>query len=179
MRTSAAPALPVPGGPARPAARRVVVGLLVLAAVAGARTGLATPVRVSSGSMLPTLAPGDVVVTSRLALEVDDVDRGDLVTFVSPQDGERALKRVVGLPGDRVVIKDAVLHVNDSPVHEPHVDHELIDAYYSKTYLVPDGHVFVLGDHRSTSTDSRDYGPVAAGDVTGRVLVRLWPPVRR
>ena len=179
MSPSDAPVLPRGGGPARPAVRRATAVVLVLSAIVGARTGLATPVRISSSSMLPTLAAGDVVVTSRAALALDDVDHGDLVTFDSPQGGERALKRVVGLPGDSVVIKDAVLHVNDVPVDEPYVDHELIDAYYSETYVVPEHTVFVLGDHRSNSTDSRDYGPVADEDVTGRVLVRLWPPVRR
>ena len=178
MTTPEAPALPREGGPARRAARRTAVLVLVLAAVAGARTGLATPVRISSSSMLPTLAAGDVVVTSRAALAVDEVDREDLVTFTSPEDGERALKRVVGLPGDRVVIKDAVLFVNDEPVDEPYVDHERIDAYYSQTYVVPEHTVFVLGDNRGTSTDSRDYGPVDADALTGRVLVRVWPPVR-
>jgi signal peptidase I len=152
--------------------------VLLLALATVVRTGLATPVRISSGSMSPTLLPGDVVITSRAALAVGELERNDLVTFSSPQDGERALKRVVGLPGDRVVIKDAVLHVDDRPVEEPWVDHERIDAYYSETYVVPEGSVLVLGDNRANSTDSRDYGPVDADDVTGRVLVRLWPPVR-
>ena len=179
MRTSDAPTLPVRTGRRAPAVRRAAVGVVVLAVLAGARSGVATPVRISSNSMVPTLAPGDVVITSRASLALDDVDRGDLVTFDSPQDGERALKRVVGMPGNRVVVKDAVLFVNDRPVDEPYVDHELIDASYSETYVVPEHTVFVMGDHRSNSIDSRDHGPVDADDVTGRVLVRLWPPVRR
>ena len=85
----------------------------------------------------------------------------------------------MGLPGDSVVIKDAILYVDDQPVDEPYVDHERIDAYYSTTYVVPDGTVLVMGDNRANSTDSRDYGPVDQDDISGRVLVRLWPPVRR
>jgi signal peptidase I len=72
-----------------------------------------------------------------------------------------------------------VLFVDDEPVDEPYVDHERIDAYYSETYVVPEKALFVMGDNRANSTDSRDYGPVDDEDVTGRVLVRLWPPVRR
>ena len=162
------------GGLRTGAALALAVGLVV-----AGRSGAATPVRISSSSMLPTLAPGDVVLVREHGASLRGLEHGDLVTFTSPRDGGRALKRVVGLPGDRVVIKDAVLHVNDAPVDEPYVDHELIDAYYSETYVVPEHAVFVMGDNRGNSTDSRDYGPVDAEEVTGRVLVRLWPPVRR
>ena len=176
-------AQPIAGRP--PAAERLRRPLIlaagaVLAAgvVVVVRHELVEPLTVASASMQPTLCQGDVVLVDRRPVGPEDLSRGDLVTFTSPQDGERALKRVVGLPGDRVVIKDAVLHVNEVPVDEPWVDHERIDAYYSRTFVVPEHSVFVLGDNRGNSTDSRDYGPVDADQLTGRVLVRLWPPVR-
>lgn len=152
------------------AAAVLLVGLLVVL-----RATLVGPVLVSSSSMLPTLGPGDVVLVTPVHVDLEGLRHGDLVTFRSPQDGERALKRVVGLPGDTVVIKDAVLYVNEQPVPEPYVDHELIDAYYSRTYTVPPGTLFVMGDHRSNSLDSRDYGPVPEDALQGRVLRRLWP----
>jgi signal peptidase I len=153
------------------------MSLLVLAVVA-ARTWLAFPVQVASASMAPTLLEGDVVLVSRAAPEVDELQRGDLVTFRSPLDGRRALKRVVGLPGDVLVIRDSVLYVDDNPVEEPYVDHALIDGYYSRTYTVPAGTVFLLGDNRGNSVDSRDYGPVDEDRLLGTVLQRVWPVLR-
>ena len=168
---------------AQPRAVRLVAAaasaVLLVALLVVLRSTVAGPVRISSNSMLPTLGPGDVVLVTPRQVGLEQLRHGDLITFRSPLDGERALKRVVGLPGDSVVIKDAVLHVNDRPVAEPYVDHELIDAYYSRTYVVPDHAVFVLGDHRSNSTDSRDYGAIDVDDVSGRVLLRLWPLLRR
>jgi signal peptidase I len=151
---------------------------VLVGAVLFVRTTLVTPVRVSSASMEPTLYAGDVALVRQQPPDIDDLDRGDLVTFVSPEDGRRTIKRVTGLPGDSLVIKDSVLHVNGRPVEEPYVDHELIDAYYSRTFTVPGGTVFLLGDNRGNSVDSRDYGPVQVEDLVGRVVVRLWPVVR-
>lgn len=151
----------------------VLVGLVVLL-----RATVAVPVRISSGSMDPTLRAGDVVSVSRNHPDLEGLHRGDLVTFRSPQDGARALKRVIGLPGDSLVIKDAVLYVDGRAVPEPYVDHEMIDGYYSRTYTVPDGRVFVLGDNRGNSVDSRDYGPIAVGELLGKVLFRVWPVIR-
>lgn len=154
---------------------RVGILVLLLAAVLLVRATIATPVRVSSASMEPALTAGDVVLVGQQPPDLDELVRGDLVTFVSPEDGRRTIKRVSGLPGDSLVIKDSLLYVNGRPVEEPYVDHELIDGYYSRTFTVPDGRVFLLGDNRGNSVDSRDYGPVAADDLLGRVVVRLWP----
>jgi signal peptidase I len=154
----------------------LVVAVATVGALIAVRHTVAAPVRVSSASMLPTLEAGDVVLVARAAPDVDELDRGDLVTFRSPEDGRRALKRVLGLPGDELAILDSVLHVNGDALDEPYVDHAAIDGYYSRTYTVPEGTVFVLGDNRGNSVDSRDYGPLPAADLTGRVIVRLWPP---
>jgi signal peptidase I len=156
-----------------------VVALLVLVAplVAVLRGSIAAPTSISSSSMLPTLAKGDVVLVDR-GVKAADLERGDLITFTGPVDGRPNLKRIIGLPGESVVIKDAVLHVDGRPVAEPYVDHAAIDAYFSRTFDVPTGTVFVMGDNRGNSEDSRDYGPVDTDDVTGRVLVRFWPPLR-
>jgi signal peptidase I len=151
----------------------VLVGLVVLL-----RATVAIPVRISSASMSPTLQAGDVVQVSRVRPDLSGLRHGDLVTFRNPQDGERAIKRVVGLPGDTLVIKDGVLYVDGKAVKEPYVDHELIDGYYSRTFSVPEGRVFLLGDNRGNSLDSRDYGPVPADDLLGTVLFRVWP-IRR
>ena len=151
----------------------LTVGTVVLG-----RMLVAVPVRVESASMRPTFAAGDVVLVSRRAPRVGDLHRGDLVTFRDPFHGQRALKRVVGLPGDELVVLDGRLHVNGVTVREPYVNHNLVDGYYSQTFRVPDGAVFLLGDNRSNSVDSRDYGPVRAGGLLGRVVTRVWPFTR-
>lgn len=148
--------------------------VLVVVVVVVVRATLVAPVRVTSASMLPTFEVGDVVLVTRLAPSVEDLERGDLVVFRAPDTGEQALKRVAGLPGEDVVILDGVLHVDGAPVDEPWVTDPL-DGYYSRTWTAGDGQVVVLGDNRGNSIDSRDYGPVAAEDLRGRVLVRLWP----
>ena len=164
----------------RPGRRAVAltVLLVLVGTVALVRATVAFPVRVDSASMMPTFSAGDVLLVSRAAPSLTDLHRGDLVVFASPQDGRRTLKRVVGLPGDVLVILDSRLHVNDKAVQEPYVDHAMIDGYYSRTFTVPDKDVFVLGDNRGNSVDSRDYGSVPLADLSGRVLVRLWPVAR-
>jgi signal peptidase I len=154
----------------------VVVLAVVLGAVLLARATLVVPVRVDSASMDPTLGEGDVVLVSRRPPDVDDLTRGDLVVFRSPEDGTRAIKRVIALGGQAVVVLDGVLFVDAEPVEEPYVDPELVDGYYSRTFMVPEDSVFVMGDNRGNSVDSRDYGSVHASDLMGRTLLTLWPP---
>ena len=162
-----------------PGRRRAVGRASVLLALVGLvvllRTTVAVPVRVDSASMQPTFRAGDVVLVSRHAPDVADLARGQLVVFRSPEDGQRALKRVIGLPGDVLVVRDGRLYVNGRRVREPQVDHALIDGYYSRTFRVPRGRVFLMGDNRGNSVDSRNYGPVPAADLQGRVLVKVWP----
>lgn len=85
------------------------------------------------------------------------------------------MKRVVGVGGDVVAIRDAILFVNDVEVKEPFVDHESIDALYYGPITVTRGSILVLGDARANSIDSRTYGVVPLNDVTGTVIASLWP----
>ena len=153
--------------------RAALAVALTALAVVGLRAEVVEPVRVASDSMAPTLRQGEVVVVNKRARTPA---RDDLVTLRSPQDGERVLKRVVGVGGDVVAIRDAILYVNDVEVQEPYVDHESIDALYYGPVTVTKGSVLVLGDSRADSIDSRSYGEVSLRDVTGTVVVRLWPP---
>jgi signal peptidase I len=124
---------------------------------------------VSSDSMAPTVCTGDTVLVARLdrptSIQVDDI-----VTFPSPQDGAEAIKRVVAVAGQTVAIQDALLVVDGRTVDEPYVDHASIDGVYTATVTVPDGMVFVMGDHRETSIDSRAYGPIPTSAINGRLL---------
>ncbi len=161
----------------RPLVGWVVALALLVATLGVVRATIVTPMRIASASMVPTFRAGDVVLVTRGRPELSELAPGDLVVFGAGS-GRPMIKRVLGLPGDVLVIRDSHLYVNERRVSEPYVDHELIDGYYSPTYELSEDEVFVLGDNRGNSIDSRDYGPVPVDDLDGRVVVRLWPAVR-
>jgi signal peptidase I len=148
---------------------------LVLLLGAGARAYVAEPFAIPSESMEPTLWPGDHVLVEKLSYRLSAPHRGDLVVLAAPGGGGLAVKRVVGLGGDRIAIEDGVLAVDGRRQREPYVDHASVDSSYFGPVVVPAGTVFVLGDNRGDSRDSRDYGPVPRRSLVGRVLLRLWP----
>ena len=140
------------GWRSNPTARSALILALSLALVFGVvRPFGAEAFRVSSESMAPTLR-----------------------AFRGVGDGVM-IKRAVGLPGDTVAVRDGVLHVNGGRVAEPYVNYELNDSNYFGPERVPEGSVFVMGDHRENSRDSREFGPVRREDLIGRVLLRVWP----
>ena len=161
--------------PRRGGSRALLIVVFVAAVVAGlwVRANVLGSYRVDSGSMSPTLCVGDrVLVDKRVTGE--DLAHGDLVVLTAPDNGKLVVKRVVGLPGDRVAIRDAVLYVNANRVAEPYVNHSRIDALFYGPVKVPPARVLVMGDARARSIDSRDYGSVTFTSVHGRVLFRWW-----
>jgi signal peptidase I len=146
------------------------VALLLVASVAGLLP--VQVMRVSSGSMTPTIAVGDLLVVDRWHSRIE---RQDVVVAEHPQTGELLVKRVVGLGGDQVAIEDGVLVVDGRTVCEPAIDPARQDGVYFGPVTVPDGEVFLLGDDRADSIDSRDFGPVRVADVDGHVSARVWP----
>ena len=152
----------------------VAAGLFVLLA-GPVRAYVAEPFAIPSESMEPTLRPGDHVLVEKLSYRLDPPRRGDLVVFKAPDGGTLSVKRIVGVAGDRVAIEDGVLTVDGRRQDEPYVDLRRMDSVYFGPVVVPRGEVFVLGDNRSDSTDSRDYGAVPRSSLIGRVLATLWP----
>jgi signal peptidase I len=151
--------------------RPLVVGLLtVFGVVVLVRFFLVSWYPVVSDSMAPTVDRGDIVIVDKFFWRWGDLERGDVVTFTLPGNSGMLVKRVVGLPGDKISIEDAILRVNEARVPEPYVDHSRIDALYFGPVVVPPDHVFVLGDNRFASIDSRDYGAVPVSSLTGRYL---------
>lgn len=135
--------------------------------------------RIPSESMSPTLEAGDRVVVNKLAYRLGEPGRGELVTLQTRRAGvEPIIKRVVGLPGDEVEIRDGVLVINGERNREHYVDYNLVDSTFFGPETVPPGSVFVLGDNRSNSRDSRHWGAVPEPDLLGRVTARVWPPGR-
>ena len=149
--------------------------VLVAALLAGllVRTFVLRPLTVSSTSMEPTLCPGDRVLVNLWNPDLGDLTRGDLVALMAGRSEVPVVKRVVGLPGDEVAIRDALLYVNDRLVDEPYVDHKSIDALFYGPVVVPADRLLVLGDARASSIDSRAYGPVPEDRLLGTVAMRL------
>ncbi|MDX6377128.1 MAG: signal peptidase [Gaiellaceae bacterium] len=155
--------------------RRILLPVALVALVAGALFAV-QPIRVHADSMLPTLHSGDEVIVDRLTLVLRAPHRGELVVANSP--GGLVVKRVAAVGGDSVGIEDGVLVVNGKQRREGYVDYASIDGVYFGPVDVPRGDVFLLGDNRGNSEDSRDFGAVPEDEVVGRVLVRVWPLTR-
>lgn len=144
----------------------LLIGLLL-------RVFVLRPLTVSSTSMEPTLCPGDRLLVNLWDPDLDDLARGDLVALEPGRSEVPVVKRVVGLPGDRVAIRDALLYVNGRLVDEPYVDHKSIDALFYGPVVVPADRFLVLGDARASSIDSRSYGTVPADRLLGTVALRV------
>lgn len=145
----------------------VLLGAVV---VLGLRLWVVEPLTVASDSMEPTVGQGSTVLVSRWQPAADSTGTGQLVVFRSPDDGHSVLKRVVAVGGQTVAIRDGVLYVDDVVVREPYVDPRQVDGTFFGSMRVPVGHVFVLGDNRAVSVDSRDFGAVPVDSIIGSVL---------
>ena len=162
----------------RPGRRYTAAWLLLpLALLVGCRLLVAEPFKIPSASMAPTLEPGDRVIADKLAYRFGAPQPGELAVLEAP-DGRLLAKRIVAVGGQRVEIRDGVLFIDRVPRREPYVDHSRVDGFFFGPARVPEGSVFVLGDNRGDSEDSRDFGAVPREHLIGRVVLRI-PPLRR
>ena len=137
---------------------------------------------VEGESMLSTLEDGDRVLVNRLSYRLHDPRRGDVVVlkrFDGASEERDLIKRVVALPGEEVEFRSCTVFINGRALTEPYIDPEIeardgCGESYPKQ-VVPDGTVFVLGDHRGRSSDSRLFGPIADDLLIGRAFVIIWP----
>lgn len=131
---------------------------------------------IPTGSMVPTLRPGDEVLANEVVYRFEPPKRGQIVIFRNPEDpgGAPLIKRIVGLPGDTIQIRRGVLYVDGAPRREPYVNRGEPEPFGPVT--VPPGRVFVLGDNRTDSEDSRYFGAVSERDLEGEVFLVFWPP---
>ena len=140
------------------------------------------PVRVEGTSMLPMLEDQDRLfinkfVYSRLgSLVGDEIHRSDVIVFLYPHDHTKSyIKRVIALPGDRLRIDHGTVWVNGEALKETYVPFKYQDDRSQPEMVIPDGEYFVMGDHRSISSDSREFGPVARNLIYGRAAFVYWP----
>jgi signal peptidase I len=134
---------------------------------------------IPSGSMIPTLEIGDRVLVNKFIYRFTEPRRGDIIVFESVDNSnEDLIKRVVGLPRDRIAVRGGKLFVNGERQKEPYTNKKIPDrSFYAQT-RVPKNHVFVMGDNRGNSADSRVFGPLPEKNIEGEAFLRFWPPDR-
>lgn len=134
------------------------------------------PVRVEGTSMLPMLEDQDRLFINKLAYRVGEIQRGDVVVFLYPRDHQKSyIKRVIALPGDDLKIEHGHVFVNGKELVEKYVPPRFEDDRSLPETTVPEHEYFVMGDHRSISSDSRDFGPVERELIYGKAAFVYWP----
>ena len=180
-------------GGKRSSTGRTVLEYVVLAVVAVAvalliQQFLVKPYRIPSASMEDTLMIGDRVLVDRISWRFGDPQRGDIVVFHPPFDGPVLIKRIIGMPGDEIGLRDGNVYINGKLLDEPYV--RVVNGQKEPSlpftnglpwslqspYRVPQGSYFVMGDNRTDSGDSREFGPVERGQFVGRAFAKYWPP---
>ena len=163
--------------------------LFVAVLVLGVRYFLVTPIAVKGASMMPTLENGEMLMVDKITPKITDYDRFDIIVFKATEE-DNYVKRIIGLPGDTVQYIDDVLYINGEKYDEPYLDDykaalldngTLTEDFTLESYLqqtvVPEGHLFVLGDNRRISVDSRlpEVGFVPIDTVIGEARFVYWP----
>jgi len=154
----------------------------------GIQSFIAQPFKVQQGSMENTLIPDQYVLVDKLSPRWDSYGIGDIIVFNPPQSWAQGsdvpfIKRVIGVAGDEVELRDGLVYVNGVAIDEPYIFEDQggppqvsLPAPGGATHwLIPDGELFVMGDHREDSADSRNFGPIEVSHVVGRAWLRYWP----
>jgi signal peptidase I len=175
-----AKARPGSGSAWRATVEWVVILVAALAVALVVKTFLIQAFYIPSGSMEPTLKPGDRVLVNKLSYDLHGVHRGDIIVFKSPPSEasdpsiKDLIKRVIGLPGDKIQAIDGQVYINGKLLKEPYLPPGTITTSLPLT-TVPAGQYFVMGDNRGNSKDSRFIGTIPKHLIVGRAFVRVWP----
>ena len=134
------------------------------------------PVKVEGTSMMPGLEDQERIFVNKFVYRWEPIQRGDIVVFRYPRDTTKSyIKRVIGVAGDRIRIENGQVFVNDEALDEDYVPNEYADARSYPEVVVPANSYFVLGDHRTMSNDSRDFGTVNERYIYGKAVFGYWP----
>lgn len=161
--------------------------LIAFAIAAVIRYFLFTPIAVDGESMMPTLEDGDRMIVNKIGYKIGEPDRFDIVVFHAPEQ-KNYIKRVIGLPGDTLEYKDDQLYINGEPIDEPYLDAykaQITEGTLTEDFTledlgiengeVPEGHIFVMGDNRRYSKDSRHIGVIDQKEIIGNTSLIFWP----
>ena len=161
--------------------------LIAFAIAAFIRYFLFTPIVVDGESMMPTLENGDRMIVNKFSYKIGEPKRFDIVVFHAPEQKDY-IKRVIGLPGDYIEYKDDQLYINGKPYDEPYLDQykaEITEGNLTYDFnlkdidpsldVIPEGYVFVMGDNRQYSKDSRHIGIVSIDEIIGNTSIVFWP----
>jgi signal peptidase I len=152
---------------------------VALAAAFLLRAFVVQPYYIPSGSMYPTLHVGDKVLVNKLSYDFHSIHRGDVVVFKKPPDDDAPgitdlIKRVIGLPGETISAQDGSVYIDGRKLAEPWLPKNDPTGNFGPV-TIKKGYLFVMGDNRGNSADSRVIGPVAENLVVGRAFIRVWP----
>jgi signal peptidase I len=150
-----------------------IIAIYALAELAIPRSNIEGP------SMQPNLHAGQYLVISRAAYLFGEPEHGDVAVFQRPDYTEkqpRLIKRVIGLPGDTVEIRDNMVYVNGVQLEEPYFINRPCNNCKDNTWVLGPDQYFMMGDNRNDSTDSRSFGPIDRSLIVGRAILRYWPP---
>ena len=130
---------------------------------------------VIGASMQPSFYEGERVVASKLAYKLHEPERGDVIVFLPPKNmDEDLIKRIIGLPGERVEVRDGVVYIENRPLDEPYIKHP--PSYTYTVEVIPPNEYWVLGDNRNSSNDSHTGWTVPREDIIGKAWLVIWPP---
>ncbi|MBN2554534.1 MAG: signal peptidase I [Anaerolineales bacterium] len=158
----------------------IIQTLLLAGALFLAVNVLSARIRVEGPSMENSLVDGEVVIVNRLAYRWNEPQRGDIIVFRYPLDPDRRLiKRIVGIPGDEIHIAGSQVYINGSLIEEPYLspgrERNIADPASAVTWTLEEDQVFVMGDNREHSSDSRHWGPLPSSAIIGKAVFVYWP----
>lgn len=157
-------------------AKETIYLILIAAVIAWIiRSFIVQPFVVEQQSMLPTLFPSERVLVSRFTYDFSPIKRGDIITLNSPNSNKVLIKRVIATEKEAIEVRDGRVYINGKMIKEPYLT-EVRDFSNYGPMKIPKSHVFVMGDNRPNSGDSRFFGPVANENVIGKAFLVYWPP---
>lgn len=159
--------------PAEVVVREIIETLLLTFFIFWLVNSLVGRYRIDGSSMNPTLIDGEYLLINNVSYFLDEPKRGDIIVFKHPNNDLNLIKRVIGLPGDRIEITDHQVKVNGMTLDEPYIQ---APPNYDYNDTVPEGRYFVLGDNRNNSSDSHVWSFLPEENILGKAQVVYWPP---
>jgi signal peptidase I len=164
---------PPQGQPVEVVIREIVETLLLTFFIFWLVNSLVGRYRIDGSSMNPTLFDGQYLLINNISYLLDEPDQGEIIVFRHPNQDLNLIKRVIGVPGDQVEVRNQEVRVNGVLIDEPYI---MAAPNYNGTWEVKEGEYFVLGDNRNNSSDSHSWNGLPADHIIGKALIVYWPP---